>query len=208
MAGARRRWLVALLALLAVVLLGAAWYTTQAERGLDARETAVSSAPEPTQGGGGVAPAPSNVLGAPIAVPETDPDDGLDGSPIAPWWRRVPPVAGELVPLNGSASGHVRITTNGDHLLITIADLRVASGHPVSSVRVLLSEGDVVGRPVAYWSAHEEDDKDLGVVPADVGTITFDLQSPRGLPEEVRSLVVIDADADDVLGGAALLPTD
>lgn len=208
MTGARRRWLVAVVVLLAVALLLAAWYTVQAERGLDVPDSAASSARDRARVDGGTAPAPSNALGAPVALPEFEPESDRDGSPIDPWWRRVPPVAGDLVPLNGWASGHVRITRTGTHLFVTIEDLQVASTDEVSSVRVLLSGGEVVGRPVAYWSAHGDDDEELGVVPADVGTITFDLDSPRGMPEAVRSLVLVDADAGDVLGGAALLPTD
>lgn len=207
MTGARRRWLFAAVVVLALVVAVFAWRTIQAERGIDAAQPTVTSTPlaEPdVQGGTRVSP--SNTLGAPVPVPDTQ--DHADGSPIDPWWRRVPPVAGDLVPIDRFAAGHVRIARTGDHLLVTIADLRVASyDSELPEVRVLLSEGTVVGERRGYWTRNGEDD-DLGTIPSDVGSITFDLEAPRGVPDPVRSLVLLDPDSSEILGGAALIPTD
>lgn len=213
MTGARRRWLYAIVALLAVVLLVLAWYTIRTERGDDASPPVASTTPLAEQGvQGGTTVSPSNTLGgpAPEPIPVPEPDAGSDdrGSPIDPWWRRVPPVAGDLIPIDRYAAGHVRITRTGDHLFVTIEDLRVASyDSELSSVRVLLSDGAVVGARRGYWT-QQGDDEDLGTVPADVGTITFDIESPRGMPDDVRSIVLLDPDSGEVLGGAALIPTD
>lgn len=213
MTRAGRRWLFAAVVLLALVVALLAWRTIQAERSVDAAPPVATTTPlteQGVQGGqgmqGGTLVSPSNTLGAPVAAPDTV--DPADGSPIDPWWRRVPPVAGDLVPLDGSASGHVRIARAGDHLLIRITDLRVASSNAEPpEVRVLLSEGTVVGGRFRPSTQHGEDD-DLGTIPSDVGTITFDLESPRGVPDPVRSLVVLDPESGAVLGGATLLPTD
>jgi hypothetical protein len=211
MSRARRRWLFAAVAVLALVVVLVAWRTIQTERGADTAEPVVTTTPLAEQGGTLVSP--SNTLGAPIAVPEAE--DPTDGSPIDTWWRRVPPVAGDLVPIDGHASGHVRIARAGEHLLVRITDLRVASsdGEP-AEVRVVLSQGTVVGERPAVWTQDGEDD-DLGTIPSDVGTITFDLEAPRGMPDPVRSLVLLDPHSDSgsdsgvlVFGGAALLPTD
>jgi hypothetical protein len=207
MTGARRRWLFAAAAVLALVVVLFAWRTIQAERGIDAATPVATSTPLAEQGvQGGTRVSPSNTLGAPVPVPDTD--NGAHGSPIDPWWRRVPPVAGDLLPIDRFASGHVRIARTGEHLLVTITDLRVASyDSELPDVRVLLSEGTVVGERRGYWTRHGEDD-DLGTIPSDVGSITFDLEAPRGVPDPVRSLVVLDPDSGDVLGGAALIPTE
>jgi len=215
MTAARRRWLTAAAAVLAVVLALVAWYAIQAERGSDTAQPVATSTPIAEQGvRGGTRVSPSNTLGAPVPAPEassdtsSDTDDRADGSPIDPWWRRVPPVAGDLVPIDRFASGHVRITRAGDHLLVTIQDLRVASyDSELPAVRVLLSEGSVVGERRGYWTQQGADD-DLGTIPSDVGTITFDLEAPRGIPDPVRSVVLLDPDSGQILGGAALIPTD
>ena len=212
MTGARRRWLYAGVALLAVVLLVVVWSTIQTERGDDASKPVASTTPLAEQGvQGGTTVSPSNTLGGsePASVPSSELDVGSGaGSPIDPWWRRVPPVAGDLIPNDRYAAGHVRITRTGEHLFVTIEDLRVASyDSEVSSVRVLLSEGAVAGERRGYWT-QQGDDEDLGTVPADVGTITFDIESPRGMPDEVRSVVLLDPDSGEILGGAALIPTD
>lgn len=202
---ARRRWLSAVVAVLAVAALVLVWHTIQTERRLDAAQPVSTTTPVAEQGvRGGAEVAPSNTLGAPAPVPA--PQDH-SGSPIDPWWRRVPPVSGDLVSIDRFASGHVRIARTGDHLLVTIKDLRVASTTALPAVRVLLSEGTVVGARRGYWSQRGEDD-DLGTIPSDVGSITFDIESPRGIPDEVRSIVLLDPDSGVVLGGAALIPSD
>ncbi|OII05408.1 hypothetical protein [Curtobacterium sp. MCBA15_008] len=217
MTAARRRWLYATVAALFVALVLFAWHTFRAERGTDTAQPVATAQPVDTatplaeQGvQGGTRVSPSNTLGAPVPAPETssDAEDHADGSPIDPWWRRVPPVAGDLVPIDRFASGHVRITRAGEHLLVTISDLRVASyDAELPTVRVLLSEGAVVGERRGYWTRQGADD-DLGTIPSDVGTITFDIEAPRGIPDPVRSLVLLDPDSGEVLGGAALIPTD
>jgi hypothetical protein len=217
MTRASRRWLFAAVALLALVAVLVAWRAIQTERGIDAAEPVATTTPLAEQGlQGGTLVSPSNTLGAPVPEPATD--DHADGSPIDAWWRRVPPVAGDLVPIapidgiasghGRSASGNVRIARAGEHLLVRITDLRVASSDTeLPEVRVVLSEGTVVGARPGLWTGHEDDD-DLGTIPSDVGTITFDLEAPRGIPDPVRSLVLLDPDSGAVLGGAALLPTD
>lgn len=207
MTGARRRWLFAAVVVLALVVAVFAWRSIQAERGIEvAQPTMTSTALAEQDVQGGTRVSPSNTLGAPTPVPDTE--DHTDGSPIDPWWRRVPPVAGDLTPIDRFASGHVRIARTGEHLLVTISDLRVASyDSELPEVRVLLSEGTVVGERRGYWTRIGEDD-DLGTIPSDVGSITFDLEAPRGVPDPVRSLVVLDPDSGVVLGGAALIPTD
>lgn len=207
MTGARRRWLSAAVAVLALVLVLFAWRAIASERAVDAARPVGTTTPLAEQNvQGGTRVSPSNTLGAPVPTPE--PEDRADGSPIDPWWRRVPPVAGDLVPIDRFASGHVRITRSGDHLLVTIQDLRVASyDSELPEVRVLLSEGSVVGERRGFWTGRGEHD-DLGTIPSDVGTITLDLEAPRGIPDPVRSLVLQDPDSERVLGGAALIPTD
>lgn len=203
----RRRWLFAAVAALAVVVVLLAWHTLQAERGNDAAQPDATTTPLAEQSvQGGTRVSPSSTLGGSAAGPESE--DHADGSPIDPWWRRVPPVGGDLVPIDRFASGHVRIARSGDHLLVTIEDLRVASyDSELPTVRVLLSAGTVVGERRGYWTRQGEDD-DLGTIPSDVGTITFDIEAPRGVPDPVRSVVLLDPDSGDVLGGAALIPTD
>lgn len=207
MTGARRRWLFAAVVVLALVVAVFAWRTIRAERSIEVAQPTVTSTLLAEQGvQGGTRVSPSNTLGAPAPVPDTK--DHADGSPIDPWWRRVPPVAGDLMPIDRFAAGHVRIARTGEHLLVTISGLRVASyDSELPEVRVLLSEGTVVGERRGYWTRNGEDD-DLGTIPSDVGSITFDLEAPRGIPDPVRSLVLLDPDSDEVLGGAALIPTE
>lgn len=209
MTAAGRRWLTAAVALLAVGLVLLAWRAIQADRAVDAARPVATTTQFAEQGvQGGTRVSPSNTLGAPVPEPEPEPEDRADGSPIDPWWRRVPPVAGDLVPIDRFASGHVRITRAGDHLLVTIQDLRVASyDSELPEVRVLLSAGAVVGDRRGYWTRQGAQD-DLGTIPSDVGTITFDLEGPRGIPDPVRSVVLLDPDSGRVLGGAAVIPTD
>lgn len=201
MTGARRRWLYAAVCLLALVALVLTWNTIRSERG---RETA-DPAPSTTSLADG-ALTPSNALGAP--VPETEPQARTDGSPIAPWWQRVPPVEGDLIPINRMAGGHVRIDRVDNGLQVTIDHLEVATvGKVVENVRIDLSAGAIIGDRRGFWTERGEP-WELASVPATDGSVSVTVSPTADMPVEVRSLILFDADSGELLGGAALIPTD
>ncbi|MFS0729943.1 hypothetical protein ABC270_07665 [Curtobacterium sp. 1P10AnD] len=159
-------------------------------------------------------PAPGT-LGATPGVARTPAGAGVD--PTAPWAERVPPVAGDLIPIDRYAAGHVSITRHGaGGLRITIDHFDVAwpsveGPVDIGSVRVLLSAGQVVGERRGYWAQRGE--------PVDVGTVevaptvVVDVPASTRLPADVRSLVLLrgsdDPETDDrVIGGAALFLTE
>lgn len=159
-------------------------------------------------------PAPGGAGATPVAARTPA---GADVDPTAPWAERVPPVAGDLVPIDRYAAGHVSITRHGagglririDHL--DVAWPSVEGPVDVGSVRVLLSDGQVVGDRRGYWAQHSE--------PVDVGTVevaptvVIDVPASTRLPADVRSLVLLrgseDPETDDrIIGGAALFLTE
>lgn len=81
-----------------------------------------------------------------------------------------------------------------------------ASPRPhIGAVRVELSSSDVIGTERAQWTGDD--------VPADFGTFTPDgehtvlvIVDPQDLPPVVHSVLLVDADTGDLLGGAELLP--
>ncbi|KTR07095.1 hypothetical protein [Curtobacterium luteum] len=160
-------------------------------------------------------PPAQDAVGATPVAARTPAGAGVD--PTAPWAERVPPVAGDLIPIDRSAAGHVSITRHGDGgLRITIDHFDVAwpsveGPVDVGAVRVLLSDGQVVGDRRGYWAHHSE--------PVDVGTVevrptvVIDVPASTRLPADVRSLVLLrgseDPEIDDrVIGGAALFLTE
>ncbi|GGL05829.1 hypothetical protein JOE58_000301 [Curtobacterium luteum] len=150
-------------------------------------------------------------------------DAGVD--PTAPWWERVPPVEGDLLPINRYAAGHVTIVRAGDHALtVRIDHFNLAwataegSGGP-GEARVVLSAGTVIGERRGYWS-EQRGAATVGTVQVDTdarhrvpSTVEFRVDDPDRLPADVRSVVVLRVSDDpaldgEVLGGAALLPAD
>lgn len=158
--------------------------------------------------GGGLAADP-DALGSAAPVPEGGSPASADGSPIAPWWQRVPPVAGTLLPINRYAAGTVRVeNVPGAGLVVAFHDLHVATiGTPPRTLRVLLSAQPVIGERRGFW-ADSGSPVVVGDIPADVPTQSLVLTNPRVLPPEVRSLVLYDAVTGELLGGASLIPTD
>ncbi|WP_420370387.1 hypothetical protein [Curtobacterium sp. L1-20] len=212
MTGAGRRWLTAVVALLALVAGVIAWDAIQTERrSSDAQPvvTGETATPRPVSGD---ALAPSNRLGAPVPAVPVDPGVQDDDSPIAPWWQRVPPVEGDLVPINRLATGHVRIDRGDGGLQITFEHLRVATpDEEVRNLRVVLSAGVVVGERRGYWSERGEpytlSDLPIGDLP-DGGLVSITFQPTTDMPPDVRSVILFDADTGELLGGAALFPVD
>ncbi|MEK6311068.1 MULTISPECIES: hypothetical protein [Curtobacterium] len=155
-------------------------------------------------------PAP-DTAGATPAAARTPAGAGVD--PTAPWAERVPPVAGDLVPIDRYAAGHVTITRHGagglririDHF--DVAWPSVEGPVEVGSVRVLLSAGPVVGERRGYWAQRGEP-VDVGTVEVEP-TVVIDVPASTRLPADVRS-VVLERASDDpetdgrVMGGAAL----
>lgn len=141
---------------------------------------------------------------------------------VGPWWRRVLPIAGDLVPIRGEVRGNVRLEVVGEQVVqVVLTGVQVtaspaptgsvkpgstASPRPhVGAVRVELSSGDVIGSERAQWTGDD--------VPADFGTFTPDgehtvlvIVDPQDLPPMVHSVLLVDADTGDLLGGAELLP--
>lgn len=178
------------------------------------------------------------VVGTTLAVVSSRPDDlhgtgtsptpaatpvdaGVD--PTAPWWERVPPVEGDLLPINRYAAGHITVERTGDHeLSVRIDHFDLAwgtadgSGGP-GEARVVLSAGTVIGERRGYWS-QQRGAATVGTVHVDADarqrvppTVEFHVDDPDRLPAEVRSAVVLRVSDDpaldgEVLGGAALLP--
>lgn len=164
----------------------------------------------------------------PDATGTTSVVDAATGLPVdaaqavGPWWRRVLPIAGDLVPIRGEVRGNVRLEVVGEQVVqVVLTGVQVtaspaptgsvkpgstASPRPhVGAVRVELSSGDVIGSERAQWTGDD--------VPADFGTFTPDgehtvlvIVDPQDLPPVVHSVLLVDADTGDLLGGAELLP--
>ncbi len=164
----------------------------------------------------------------PDATGTTSVVDAATGLPVdaaqavGPWWRRALPIAGDLVPIRGEVRGNVRLEVVGEQVVqIVLTGVQVtaspaptgsvkpgstASPRPhVGAVRVELSSGDVIGSERAQWTGDD--------VPADFGTFTPDgehtvlvIVDPQDLPPVVHSVLLVDADTGDLLGGAELLP--
>ncbi|MDY1003637.1 hypothetical protein [Curtobacterium sp. CFBP9011] len=151
---------------------------------------------------------------------------------VGPWWRRALPIAGDLVPIRGEVRGNVRLEVVGEQVVqVVLTGVQVtASPDPTGStktgstttgstttgsaastrshigaVRVELSSGDVIGTERAQWTGAD--------VPADFGSFTPDgehpvlvIVDPQDLPPVVHSVLLVDADTGDLLGGAELLP--
>ncbi|ROP74091.1 hypothetical protein EDF19_0167 [Curtobacterium sp. PhB115] len=159
-------------------------------------------APEPARSPA-VGLQPANGLGSPIEPEGVQP---VDSSPIEPWWLRVPPVAGDIVGIGSKASGHVRIgrISGDDTLAVEIDHLETGTDGPVD---VVLSAGTVTGGSKPTWT-RSGDSFDLFEADGVEQGLTVMLSDPWALPDEVRSLVLLDAATGKVLGGAALLPTE
>lgn len=169
----------------------------------------------------------------PDATGTTSVVDAATGLPVdaaqavGPWWRRALPIAGDLVPIRGEVRGNVRLEVVGEQVVqVVLTGVQVtASPDPTGStktgstttgsaastrshigaVRVELSSGDVIGTERAQWTGAD--------VPADFGTFTPDgehtvlvIVDPQDLPPVVHSVLLVDADTGDLLGGAELLP--
>ena len=164
----------------------------------------------------------------PDATGTTSVVDAATGLPVdaaqavGPWWRRALPIAGDLVPIRGEVRGNVRLEVVGEQVVqVVLTGVQVtaspaptgsvkpgstASPRPhVGAVRVELSSGDVIGSERAQWTGDD--------VPADFGTFTPDgehtvlvIVDPQDLPPMVHSVLLVDADTGDLLGGAELLP--
>ncbi|NQW91172.1 hypothetical protein HQQ88_12820 [Curtobacterium sp. VKM Ac-2861] len=207
--GTDRRRLALVGALVAVVVVGSVslWTVSHAPSEDDTvtRSDRAAPVPEPAQ-----SPAeglrPSNGLGVPL--PEASPAvQPVDSSPIEPWWRRVPPVSGDIVGIDGAAaSGHVHIAANtGDATLaVDISRLKTGTSGPVD---VVLSGGTVTGGKDPEWTPAGESFDVFQAAGVEQG-LTVVLSDPWTLPDEVRSLVLLDAATGTVLGGAALVPSD
>jgi hypothetical protein len=210
MTTARRRWLYAAVGVLAVVALVVTWTTLQTERRTnDAQPVATSTSDAVAERGvGGGFATPSNTLGAP--VPEPEPGSArTGGSPIAPWWQRVPPVTGTLIPISRYVAGKVRVEDVPDiGLVVQFQDLAVATpGTPPRTLRVVLSAKPVIGAKRGFW-ADDGSPVVVGDIPAGTPTQSLVLANPHVLPPEVRSLILFDAVTGELLGGASLIPTD
>jgi hypothetical protein len=205
--GTDRRRLALVGALVAVVVVGSVslWTVSHAPAEDDLVTRSDRAVPEPAR-----SPSeglrPSNGLGEPL--PEESPAvQPVDSSPIEPWWRRVPPVSGDIVGIDGAAaSGHVHIAGNtGDATLaVEIAHLETGTTGPVD---IVLSGGTVTGGEDPTWTPAGESFDVFQAAGLEEG-LTVVLGEPWTLPDEVRSLVLLDAATGTVLGGAALVPSD
>ncbi|QYI98298.1 hypothetical protein K0028_05100 [Curtobacterium flaccumfaciens pv. flaccumfaciens] len=201
---ADRRRLALVGVLVGVVVVGSVslWTISHTSDDGDTVTRADSLAPEPARSpDNGLQP--TNALEEPI---EPEPVRPVDGSPIDPWWRRVPPVSGDIVGIGAAASGHVRIAGNtGDETLaVEIDHLETGGDGPVD---VVLSAGTVRGGSKPVWTPAGESYDLFQAAGVEQG-LTVVLSDPWSLPDEVRSLVLLDADTGTVLGGAALVPSD
>ncbi|MDQ0539556.1 hypothetical protein QF011_002118 [Curtobacterium flaccumfaciens] len=201
---ADRRRLALVGVLVGVVVVGSVslWTSSHAPDDGEPVTRADAVGPEPAQSPD-VRLQPSDALGEPI---EPEPVRPVDGSPIDPWWRRVPPVSGDIVGIGAAASGHVRITANtGDvTLAVEIDHLETGGDGPVD---VVLSAGTVRGGSKPMWTPVGESYELFQADGVEQG-LTVVLGEPWTLPDEVRSLVLLDAGTGTVLGGAALVPSD
>lgn len=164
----------------------------------------------------------------PDATGTTSVADAATGLPVDTaqavglWWRRALPIAGDLVPIRGEVRGNVRLEVVGEQVVqVVLTGVQVtatpdptgsvkpgstASPRPhIGAVRVELSSSDVIGTERAQWTGDD--------VPADFGTFTPDgehtvlvIVDPQDLPPVVHSVLLVDADTGDLLGGAELLP--
>ncbi|MGN8049954.1 hypothetical protein ACTJKO_09715 [Curtobacterium sp. 22159] len=75
----------------------------------------------------------------------------------------------------------------------------------LKAVRVVLSNGMVVGDRRGYWSGGQA--VDVGSIPIDTEEQSLTITTPQILPEDVRSILIRDPDTGEVIGGAALIPT-
>jgi hypothetical protein len=189
--------------LVGVVVVGSVslWTISHTSDDGDAVTRADSVAPEPAQSPtGGLRP--SNGLGETI-----EPQDvrAVDSSPIDAWWRRVPPVVGDIVGIGSEASGHVRIAgnTSDETLSVGIEHLETGTDGPVD---VVLSAGTVTGGSDPTWTPVGESFELFEADGVEQG-LTVVLGEPWTLPDEVRSLVLLDAETGAVLGAAALVPS-
>ncbi|MBF4614885.1 hypothetical protein [Curtobacterium sp. VKM Ac-1376] len=201
---ADRRRLALVGVLVGVVVVGSVslWDFSHAPDDGDAVSRADPVVPEPARSPG-TGLQPSNALEEPI---EPEPVRPVDGSPIDPWWRRVPPVSGDVVGIGAAASGHVRIAANSsdETLAVEIDHLETGGDGPVV---VVLSAGTVRGGSKPIWTPAGESYDLFQAAGVEQG-LTVVLSDPWSLPDEVRSLVLLDADTGTVLGGAALVPSD
>ncbi|MBF4607275.1 hypothetical protein [Curtobacterium sp. VKM Ac-1393] len=202
-----RRRLALVGALVAVVVVGSVslWTVSHAPADDETVTRSERAEPEPAQ-----SPTeglrPSNGLEVPL--PEESPAvQPIDSSPIEPWWRRVPPVSGDIVGIDGAAaSGHVHIAGNTSDatLAVDISHLQTGTTGPVD---VVLSAGTVTGGKDPRWTPAGESFDVFQAAGVEEG-LTVVLSDPWTLPDEVRSLVLLDAATGTVLGGAALVPSD
>jgi hypothetical protein len=138
--------------------------------------------------------------------------DATTGRPVdddtlsAPWWRRALPVEGRIVPVEGDASGAVRIDVVGTQAVqVTLTGILVSDLPRTRSVRIGLSAGDVIGEQRAERVGDD--------VPVDIGSFTPDgehpvlvVVDPQVLPAVVHSVLLLDSESGRVLGGAEMLP--
>lgn len=190
--------------LVGVVVVGSVslWTISHAPDDGESVTRADSVAPEPAQSPD-VRLQPSNGFGVPVAQEPVRP---VDGSPVDPWWRRVPPVSGDIVGIGAAVSGHVRIAANtsDETLAVEIDHLETGGDGPVD---VVLSAGTVRGGAEPMWTPAGESYDLFQAAGVEQG-LTVVLSEPWSLPDEVRSLVLLDADTGTVLGAAALVPSD
>ncbi|RDI02559.1 hypothetical protein DEU32_101472 [Curtobacterium sp. AG1037] len=139
-----------------------------------------------------------NALGAPVpqqsaaAVPRA----------VRDWVVQALPLEGDLVAVDGGASGRVRIgAIASSEVTIALRDVVVAPGHP--SVVVLLSQQVRADGPSP---GNVDVAGALVELPADDASASIVLSDLSGIPTDVRSVVVADAASGVVLGRAVLLP--
>ncbi|QQD77178.1 hypothetical protein I8920_05430 [Curtobacterium sp. YC1] len=199
---AERRRLALVSGLVAVVVVGSvSLWTVSHEPVHDDTVTRADPIDSEPARSPGVGLRPANGLGDPV---EPEPVRPVDDSPIDPWWLRVPPVAGDIVGIGADSSGHVRIagSTDDETLAVQIDHLETGVGGPVD---VVLSAGTVRGGTKPMWTPAGESFALFQADGVEQG-LTVVLADPWELPDEVRSLVLLDAGTGTVLGGAALLP--
>ncbi|MGN8050858.1 hypothetical protein ACTJKO_14340 [Curtobacterium sp. 22159] len=195
-------------AVVVVGVIGLAWTSIRADREADLARPVPTSSAANTGTGTGTVGGPSDGASPPPATgaPDATPAASAPGSPLDDWWRRVPPVAGRLIWIDRYAEGRVRIDRDGDRLVVHFEDLVLAAyDSEVRSARVVLSEGTVVGERRGYWS-QEGRPYEVGAIPSGRRSLSIDVPSPSNVPDAVRSIVLLDADTGEVLGGAPLLP--
>lgn len=141
----------------------------------------------PTNGLGGTASSGGASGGGQAEQEATD-----HGPGTAPWWRRVPPVAGTLRTPDGRRIGHATVlASDGDTLTVTVVG---AARLPRTATRAVLTEDD---RVVV----------ELGSVTSGVRGVGFVLTAADAeqLPDPVTTLELWDAQGRTV-ATATLLP--